>query len=74
MGGRGDQGRETRKLSVAAGDVCPVCQEEMEVNGRVFDPTGPAGSLTYCRDGCGNNMHARWAARSRGPAVHDGNN
>lgn len=61
-GGNGDQGGATRRLNVVAGEVCPVCQEEMEAKGDGTEVTGGlrwGESLTYCRDGCGNNMHAR---------------
>lgn len=58
----GDQGGATRRLDVVAGEVCPVCQEEMEAKGDGTEMMGRfrwGEGLTYCRDGCGNNMHAR---------------
>lgn len=62
----GDGGGGHPRLEIAPGEVCPVCQEEMdeegeegagEDGGKVAAAGG--GRLTYCRDGCGNNMHAR---------------
>lgn len=63
-GGVGDGGG-TRRLAIVPGEVCPVCQEEMEDEGDGGDVGGARevameGKLTYCRGGCGNNMHARW--------------
>lgn len=60
----------TRRLDIVPGEVCPVCQEEMEEGrdegGGIVAAAAAAaeGRLTYCRDGCGNNMHARWVGRS----------
>lgn len=68
VGGEGVGAGATRRLEIVPGEVCPVCQEEMEeeggddVGGIAAAPSGAAaaeGRLTYCRDGCGNNMHAR---------------
>lgn len=68
-GGQGTEGGGTRRLDIVPGEVCPVCQEEMqeEGGGDVDHPpietaaaTAAEGRLTFCRDGCGNNMHARW--------------
>eukprot|EP00752_Nemacystus_decipiens_P003483 g3216.t1 len=64
VGGEGAEGGGTRRLDLVPGEVCPVCQEEMEEEsgGEVDLPAEAApaeGRLTYCRDGCGNNMHAR---------------
>lgn len=64
-GGVGE--RERKRLDIVPGEVCPVCQEEMEEEGGEEDErrgggTGAAGTerlLTFCRDGCGNNMHTR---------------
>lgn len=70
VGGKGTEGSGRRRLDIVPGEVCPVCQEEMEEDGgsEVISRNGPAatapeGRLTYCRDGCGNNMHARWVDR-----------
>ena len=69
-GAEGTGGGGTRRLDIVPGEVCPVCQEEMEEEGEreVGLPIAAAaaaaaadGRLTYCRDGCGNNMHARYA-------------
>ncbi|CAM9406258.1 unnamed protein product [Ectocarpus sp. 12 AP-2014] len=62
-GGGGGGGHS--RLEIAPGEVCPVCQEEMDEGGGEGEDSGKAvaakggGGLTYCRDGCGNNMHAR---------------
>lgn len=62
-GGGGGGGHP--RLEIAPGEVCPVCQEEMDEGGGEGEDGGKAvaakggGGLTYCRDGCGNNMHAR---------------
>ncbi|CAM9924822.1 unnamed protein product [Ectocarpus sp. 4 AP-2014] len=62
-GGGGGGGHP--RLEIAPGEVCPVCQEEMDESGGEGEDGGKAvaakgdGGLTYCRDGCGNNMHAR---------------
>ncbi|KAG5175536.1 hypothetical protein JKP88DRAFT_351442 [Tribonema minus] len=47
--GKGGDGAVVR-LEVMPGEVCPICQEGME---------GAPEELTYCRRGCGNNMHVR---------------
>lgn len=64
--GEDAEGGGTRRLDIVPGEVCPVCQEEMEENGgsEAVPPieaaaTAAEARLTYCRDGCGNNMHAR---------------
>ncbi|CAM9528694.1 unnamed protein product, partial [Scytosiphon promiscuus] len=62
--GGADGGGTTRRLAIVPGEVCPVCQEEMEDEGDGGEVGGGRGlemerRLTYCRDGCGNNMHAR---------------
>lgn len=50
-----------KRLEIAPGDICPVCQEDI----REIDEEGTslqgvrAGQLTFCRDGCGNNLHTR---------------
>lgn len=74
-------GGGARRLEIVSGEVCSVCQEEMEDRGKegAEEETEGAsagagkvqaaevrggeggGRLTYCRDGCGNNMHTRWA-------------
>ncbi|KAI8808476.1 hypothetical protein BJ742DRAFT_869168 [Cladochytrium replicatum] len=36
---------------IAPDDVCPICQDELA--------TAPAHSVTYCRFGCGNNLHVK---------------
>ncbi|CAM9571764.1 unnamed protein product [Ectocarpus sp. 8 AP-2014] len=62
-GGSGSGGHP--RLEIAPGEVCPVCQEEMDEGGGEGEDDGKVvaaeggGGLTYCRDGCGNNMHAR---------------
>lgn len=61
----GGGGGTTRRLAIVPGEVCPVCQEEMEDEGDGGEvgeggEVEAEGRLTYCRDGCGNNMHARW--------------
>ncbi|CAN0062460.1 unnamed protein product, partial [Ectocarpus sp. 12 AP-2014] len=62
-GGGGGGGHP--RLEIAPGEVCPVCQEEMDEGGGEGEDGSKAvaakggGGLTYCRDGCGNNMHAR---------------
>ena len=60
--GAGAAGGGTRRQEIVLGEVCPVCQEEMEGGGdeeRGEGATTARAGLTYCRDGCGNNMHAR---------------
>eukprot|EP00904_Undaria_pinnatifida_P005283 jgi/Undpi1/1885/HiC_scaffold_12.g05272.m1 len=60
--GAGAAGGGTRRQEIVLGEVCPVCQEQMEGGGdeeREEGATTARAGLTYCRNGCGNNMHAR---------------
>ncbi|CAM9931449.1 unnamed protein product [Discosporangium mesarthrocarpum] len=64
--GRGDDGPGLRRLALVPGEVCPVCQVVMDVGGGAGAGAGAVGAgeedgelLTYCRDGCGNNMHTK---------------
>uniref|UniRef100_A0A7S3DDN7 Uncharacterized protein n=1 Tax=Palpitomonas bilix TaxID=652834 RepID=A0A7S3DDN7_9EUKA len=41
---------EVERKQVEEEDVCPICQEEMG---------GGEEALTYCRRGCGNNIHVK---------------
>eukprot|EP00903_Cladosiphon_okamuranus_P020873 g19168.t1 len=79
VGSEGVEGGGARRLDIVPGEVCPVCQEEMEEDGRgdAVPPVGAAataadGRLTYCRDGCGNNMHAREEVQPRAQGASGG--
>ena len=62
--GAASAGGDTRRQEIVPGEVCPVCQEEMEGGGGDEERSEGAAAvaragLTYCVNGCGNNMHAR---------------
>jgi len=46
-GGAGEDGVERRE--VGEDEVCPICYDTMD----------PAQEITYCKSGCGNNVHTK---------------